>query len=104
MNYIYPDILLICCDIIFSCVVSGWVLPVGFFYPGGCGYGTKCIPTCGCGWWVRFYDMGAGLVMLYPHPMGAGAIGRLLFKGRGKTCCNLGWPLVGLDWQAETLV
>jgi hypothetical protein len=33
MNYIYPDILLLCCDNIFSCVVSGWVLPEGFL-PG----------------------------------------------------------------------
>jgi hypothetical protein len=34
-----------------------WVdITRGFFYLGGCEYGTKCIPTCGCGceWWVRF--------------------------------------------------
>jgi hypothetical protein len=45
--YIYPDILLICCDIIFSCVVSGWVLPAGFFTRAG--VGQNIYPHAGAG-------------------------------------------------------
>jgi hypothetical protein len=49
MNYIYPDILLICCDIIFSCVVSGWVLPADFFTQAGVGMGQNVYPRAGAG-------------------------------------------------------
>jgi hypothetical protein len=47
--YIYPDILFIYCDIIFSCVVSGWVLPVGFFTRAGVGVGQNIYSHAGAG-------------------------------------------------------
>jgi hypothetical protein len=49
MNYIYPDILLICYDIIFSCVVSGQVLPAGFYTRVGVGMGKNVYPRAGAG-------------------------------------------------------
>jgi hypothetical protein len=48
MNDIYADILLICCDIILSYyVVSGWVLPTGFFTQVGVGMGQNVYPGAG---------------------------------------------------------
>jgi hypothetical protein len=49
MNYIYRDILLICCNFIFSCVVSRWVLPAGFFTRADVGMGQNVYPRAGAG-------------------------------------------------------
>jgi hypothetical protein len=47
---VYPDILLICCDIIFTCyVVPGWVLPTGFFTRTGVSMGQNIYPRAGAG-------------------------------------------------------
>jgi hypothetical protein len=49
MNYIYPNILLIYGDIIFSCVVFGWVLPAGSFTRAGVGMGQNIYPRASAG-------------------------------------------------------
>jgi hypothetical protein len=61
---IYADILLVCCDI------SEWVLPAGL------GMGQYVYPSAGVEASAgKILRHGTGLVRLYPHPMGAGAIG-----------------------------
>lgn len=78
--YIYIVVFIICCAIILPCSIvwiTGWILPMVFSYPFGCGYGLKSVPRCGCGcgYRVRFQDMGAGLVRIHPHPVATGVIG-----------------------------